>query len=57
MVHRKGYLGMDNQWPHILLIPSSTQGIESTKSYEGSIKSHITIIAEILEISWASSTQ
>ena len=57
MVHRKGYLEMDNQWPHNFLITNSTQGTESPEIDKGSIKSHITIIAEIPEIIWASSTQ
>ena len=50
MVHKKGDLGIDNKRPHILHIPTSTQDKEYQKSDKDSIKSHITIIAEILKI-------
>ena len=57
MVHRKLDLDMDNQQPHILHIPTSTQCAEAQKIDKDSIKAHITIIAEIPKKRCSSSTQ
>ena len=44
MVHKKGDISMDNQRPHVLHSPTSTQVTESQKSDKDRFIAHITII-------------